>query len=379
MAISQLIGFLYDSAADPQRWPRFIEAISRATGATSGFVVALDDENSPAFYSDFGFDPDFQHAYQGLFRSHDITLDRFLEAGGHEGGWIGTRQALIPDRELERSLFYNEFMRPREIYHQAGLNLGRTGKYTHAGISILRPKTSGEFEEETVQLLRLLAPHFAQGFLLHQQMAALLSINEALRQGFDSTEFAVSAVNINGTIQNETRAFRELIQRHDGLLSRNGRVQAERPEENEKLHRLIQGASQIGAGLFDARNAASPGGAMLLSRRPPRSPLQVIVNPFHSESSFMGSPPCAILCLIDPESKPLPRSVILRQLYRLTPSEAKLVDWLVQGLDVKQTAGQMRITENSARSLLKCVFSKTGIRSQSGLMRMVLHLPSISK
>ena len=114
---------------------------------------------------------------------------------------------------------------------------------------------------------------------------------------------------------------------------------------------------------------------MLVTRRPPRKPLQIVVTPFHSDSMFLGAFPAAIVFLADPEAKPFSRGIILRRLYRLSPSEANFVDWLVQGLDVKQTAERMRITENSARSLLKCVFRKTGLNSQSALMRMVLNLP----
>jgi DNA-binding CsgD family transcriptional regulator len=310
-----------------------------------------------------------------MFHSHDITLDRFLEAG-ENGGWVGVRQDLIPDQEMDRSLFYNDFMRARNVYHQAGLNLGKTGSYPHAGISLLRPRAAGEFEEETVQLLRLLAPHFAQGFLLHQRMAALAGGQVMHRAVLQRTDFALIAVDGNGIVQNDTAAARVLAEKCDGILVRDGRVHASQQHEDKKLQELIYRAAQVGAGICDPTNLTSPGSAMLISRRPPLRPLQVVVTPFHSDSVLLEGFPCAVIFLTDPDAKPLPRGLVLRQLYQLTPSEAYLVDWLVRGLDVKQAAERMRITENSARSLLKCVFRKTGVGSQSALMRMVLNLPS---
>jgi len=376
--ISQLIGCLYRAAAEPELWPQFIEAIGQHTRASSGFVVALGAGNSPALYSDFGFDDDFQRAYQEMFHSHDITLDRFLEAG-ENGGWIGVRQELIPDREMDRSLFYNDFMRARNVYHQAGLNLGKTGTYPHAGISLLRPRAAGEFEEETVELLRLLAPHFAQGFLLHQRMAALSAGRDLHRAVLQRTDIALIAVDGNGIVQNETTAAKVLAEKCDGLLVRDGLVHASRLDEDQKLQELIYRAARVGAGISDPTNLASPGGAVLISRRPPLRPLQAVVTPFHSESVLLERFPCAVIFLTDPDAKPLTRGVVLRQLYHLTPSEAHLVDWLVQGMDVKQAAERMRVTDNSARSLLKCVFRKTGVGSQSALMRMVLSLPGIQR
>ena len=99
------------------------------------------------------------------------------------------------------------------------------------------------------------------------------------------------------------------------------------------------------------------------------------MTPFHPESTLFGSHPSAIVFVTDPESKPLPRGLILRQSYNLTPAEASLADKLLEGFDVKESAERMRITENSARTLLKCVFRKTGLSSQSALMRMALKLP----
>jgi DNA-binding CsgD family transcriptional regulator len=192
------------------------------------------------------------------------------------------------------------------------------------------------------------------------------------------SDFALIAVDGNGIVQNETTAARVLAEKFDGLLVRDGRVHASRQDEDQKLQELIYRAAQVGAGICDPTNLASPGGAMLISRRPPLGPLQVVVTPFHSDSALLEGFPCAVIFLTDPDAKPLPRGLVLRQLYQLTPSEAYLVDWLVRGLDVKQAAERMRVTENSARSLLKCVFRKTGVGSQSALMRMALSLPSIN-
>lgn len=372
--VSRLLGLLYNSAADVELWPRFVEALIREVGATSGFVVALGERNSPALYSDFGFDSDFQQAYQGLFQSHDITLDRFLEAGS-KGAWIGVRQSLIPDRELDKSLFYNDFMRPRDIYHQAGLNLGRTGNYPHAGLSLLRPRVAGEFGEDTVQMLRLLAPHLTQVFVLHQRMAASTIASEVFDCGLGSAGFALLALDGAGRVQVETSGASRYIAEQGCLSISDGWLRAACPDEDRALQALIYRATRAGARLEDPMNALPPGGAMTLSRYKQGRPLTVVITPFHSESSLLGKSPSAIIFLTDPDARPMPRSLILRQLYRLTPSEAILADWLAQGLSLKDAADRMRITENSVRSLSKNIFRKTGAGGQSALMRLVLALP----
>ena len=56
-------------------------------------------------------------------------------------------------------------------------------------------------------------------------------------------------------------------------------------------------------------------GAMLISRRPPKRPLQVVLTPFHSSDAFLEARPSALVFLSDPDEAPTPRSSILKSLY----------------------------------------------------------------
>jgi DNA-binding CsgD family transcriptional regulator len=65
----------------------------------------------------------------------------------------------------------------------------------------------------------------------------------------------------------------------------------------------------------------------------------------------------------------------MRQLYALTPTEARLADLLLQGLDVREAADQMQTTLETTRFHVKRVLAKTGTRRQTELMRLMLSLP----
>ena len=61
----------------------------------------------------------------------------------------------------------------------------------------------------------------------------------------------------------------------------------------------------------------------------------------------------------------------LRQVFALSPAQARLAELLFKGVRVKQAAGQLGITEGSARQYLKVIFTKTGARRQADLVRVV--------
>jgi DNA-binding CsgD family transcriptional regulator len=115
---------------------------------------------------------------------------------------------------------------------------------------------------------------------------------------------------------------------------------------------------------------------MLVTRRHPKRPLQVVVFPFHSSSLFVETRPSTLIFLIDPDVAPARRGDLLRALYGLSPTEVRLADLLVAGLELKLAAERLRLTENTARYHLKEIFRKTGARSQSALIRLALSLPA---
>jgi DNA-binding CsgD family transcriptional regulator len=83
----------------------------------------------------------------------------------------------------------------------------------------------------------------------------------------------------------------------------------------------------------------------------------------------------ALVQFSDPFAIPRSRSAVLRALYGLTPTESRLADLLLQGLEVRDAAERMTTTLETARFHLKRVMAKTGTRRQTELMRLMLSLP----
>ena len=114
---------------------------------------------------------------------------------------------------------------------------------------------------------------------------------------------------------------------------------------------------------------------MLVSRRPPKRPLQVVVSPFRSAEILLEDRPCAVLLMSDPEDRSVSRAGLLRSLYRLSPMEGRVADLLVTGVSVAGIAEQLAIGTQTVRFYLKSIFRKTGTGRQSDLVRLVMGLP----
>jgi DNA-binding CsgD family transcriptional regulator len=68
---------------------------------------------------------------------------------------------------------------------------------------------------------------------------------------------------------------------------------------------------------------------------------------------------------------PEPDCEMVRRMLALSPAQARLAIMLFNGRSVKEAAAELGVREGSARQYLKQIFSKTGARRQSDLVRMI--------
>src|SRR5579862_5075561 len=90
--LSNLLGTLYDAAADPELWDLFLEELAIGTGATSAGLLMHDFENaSYALFSSWRVDPEMLR----LYGEHYYALDIWARKGmGKAAGHVCTSQSL---------------------------------------------------------------------------------------------------------------------------------------------------------------------------------------------------------------------------------------------------------------------------------------------
>jgi len=107
-----LIGHIYDAAADPSLWPAFLELLSQHQRSSIGTFYAW---NSCGPRTDVaavvGLDERSLRLHDEYYGAKNI----FLLRGARllQPGTIRASQELCPDDEMKRSEYYNDFMAPR--------------------------------------------------------------------------------------------------------------------------------------------------------------------------------------------------------------------------------------------------------------------------
>ena len=84
----------------------------------------------------------------------------------------------------------------------------------------------------------------------------------------------------------------------------------------------------------------------------------------------------AVLFVSDPEREVQTPEQFIRDLYGLTPAEARLAMLLGRGHTLNDAAGALGISRNTAHTHLSRIFMKTDTSRQSDLVRRLLTAPA---
>jgi DNA-binding CsgD family transcriptional regulator len=189
--------------------------------------------------------------------------------------------------------------------------------------------------------------------------------------------FGVVVLDARAGVIFVNRSAHETLAEQDGLSLVEGRLSAERPCEADALARALKIASDS---LMDGDLSVCP--AMPISRRSHPTPLSLVVTPagpygkINERSRATTGRPAAVVYISDPERSNDTPTQWLSQLYGLTRTEAALVLMLVQGDCLDKVADELSISIHTARSHLKQIFRKTGVKRQSELLRLMLTGPA---
>jgi DNA-binding CsgD family transcriptional regulator len=175
-----------------------------------------------------------------------------------------------------------------------------------------------------------------------------------------------------GKVLAANRAAQDMPQAGDGLVERNGVLQA----------RQRDAAARLARSLSDAVAAPSKrpwtGGCLRIPRQLSRKPAYMVTVAPLSEAvdlASMGGDRAALIVVSDPDREAgSGLGQALQQAFGLTPAEARTASLVGSGLAPQDVADQLGITVGTIRSELKTIFAKVGISRQSELATVVARI-----
>src|SRR5262249_22238291 len=157
------------------------------------------------------------------------TINPWLVGNPFRRGVVALGQQILDDRELVRTEFYSDFLRPQDWFYSCGVLIAQD-QLTISEITAIRSRRAGSFTSNEVALFEYLAPHLQCAVRIHNRIAGLESGLNAATGALDRFPTGVIAVDSDAKIILTNRAADAILKRRDGLTSRDG-LRAESRQE----------------------------------------------------------------------------------------------------------------------------------------------------
>jgi len=361
---------IYDAAPDPSRWPAALQAIANVFDDVGAILIwRRDDGTFGTIVSDSLIEA--QKDYErGGWSTSELRALRTAERGYFFSGDPFTDRHLCSDEEINSDPVYTQFC----VQHGMGwFGAVAVSPDPHVGVALsiqrnarMRPA----FSDIELGMIGRIGQHVEKSLRLSIRLLDAELGNVGLGEALARLGIGVFALDsLKRVVFANPAAERTL---GDGLAVANDRLlvsaSAERGSLEEAIEQMIRAAPE------EIAREPKP---ILIKRQRSERPLAVYVLPvmpsMQPAAQFLTHIR-AIVLVIDPASNEPADPAVVRDVLGLTLGEARVAALVGSGLPPREAAQKLGITEETARTALKRVFSKVGVSRQSELTALLTKL-----
>lgn len=354
---------IYDGALSPKLMARTLRNMRELYGANYvTLILRVPDQPEMGLMIVAG---DVEGADEVSYLAYPHTNTPFI---GQALDQVFTVDDLMSESDWVRSAYFQAFCSPQGVYHVMGADIS-TPDGGKLRLRITRPKTAPKFSADERALCTMFLPHLRRGLHIHNLIDRSESLSDLFAQAISRLSVATLVLDEVGRVLQLNPVAEEMLESADGLKLVGGRLEATYPSDNRELQRLVRNAfaseARDGGVLTEAMSVTRPSGQVSLG---------LVVETITTLHWADGKgTPTAVVYIRDAVGKSIASEVVTKQLFNLTRAETALAMELANGLSLEEAAEQLNIRRNTARAHLRSIFSKTGVRRQTELVRIILN------
>jgi DNA-binding NarL/FixJ family response regulator len=361
--LSRLIGDIYDAALRPALWS---DTIRKAAGFVGGSAAGLYSKTliqSGESYYDWGVDPRYRDSYFNTYVRFDpSTVGQFVFGVGD----VYSTVDLIPYDEFQETRFYREWAMPQGWVDHVVATLEKSAT-SMALFGVFRNRQEGLADAETYRRMRLIVPHLRRSVLIGNVIDLHDSKSAMLTDAFDTLAAAVFLVDRHAHIMFANAAGQALLGEGQILHGPQNVLTVVDAQASRAFRDAIQAASG-GDGAIGTR-----GVAVVLSSASDRrwlAHLLPLTSGARRRTGIAHAATAAVFVRRASLETPSPMETVAK-LYRLTPSELRVLGAVIDVGGVSAVAEALGISEATVKTHLQHLFEKTGLRRQTDLVKLI--------
>lgn len=353
--MERLIGRLFEHLTEPDWASAFLAGVCSETRSHAAAVLQVDvatrRQTLPAF---FGQGADVARAFEQTHASGNPwrPADECL---GPAAGAVVVPDDVLPLTRLRKTAFWADFLRPMDVDHGGGL-IGLRDSTSVVSLTVLRSNRRGSYDARERAWLGRLGPHWTNACRLRSRLVPADASSVDAARAFDVMGSAAFLLDERGQCVRWNPSAEALLK--DGTLVR------------------LRGRRLVATCPADGLAFVPTAGPAVLRNRQGSVVGHAAAHPLPGHGP-LGAARAVVFVDAVRTGRPGDIRGALAALYGLTPREAELASRLADGIGLADAAEVMGITDGAARTRLKTVYAKVGVKHQTGLVALVRNLRSV--
>jgi DNA-binding CsgD family transcriptional regulator len=350
---------IYDAAFDPALWNQTLTRIVEFAGGHAAGFVSKDASGEVRVQSSVGISPHFLQTYLDGYGRFDPTHEIRL----FNVGELHTIEDWLPVEEFRKGQFYQDWARPQRMESISSVLLDKTAD----GFSYFGMAKSEPVDDELRRKLTAIFPHMLRSTLTNQVLHRNAAVASPIIHILDELKAAVFLLDGNGNITHTNESGQGILARKDFLRSERGQLVAADP----RLDRILRDAataSILGDGAAKSESIALPfvahGGERFVGHFLP-------LTSGRRRNTGVAYEATAVLFVSKASLDSSAASDIIKNIFKLTPAEARVLLRVVELGGVSETARNLDVAESTVKTHLGRIFTKTDTKRQADLVKLI--------
>jgi DNA-binding CsgD family transcriptional regulator len=357
-----VIEAIYAAAPDPSKWPTALQLIADLFNDIGAIIIWARDDGSFGTIVSRSLERAQRDYTDNRWSKSDLLATRAAEKALWTTRDAVTDRHAVSEHEVNTHPFYTEFLRRHGLRWRAALGVAPDPR-VQVALSVQRSDAKPPFTDEELDVLTRIGRYVEQALRLSIRLMEAESNTRGLGQALTRVGIGVFALDSLGRVLFKNLKASNML--GDSVRIVDNKLRVASGEQHKHVQRLIAECVE-----------SSP--ECILS-----DPKPIIVRELDSEPRYvlyllpvLETNPAAefltstrvIALLIEWHRDTAPDPSLVRDLLGISLGQARVVALLGEGQSLREAAECLGITEQSARTILKRAFLKTGISRQSELV-----------
>ena len=299
-------------------------------------------------------------AYRNYYYRVDLWMQRMRAA---PAGTPQSLDMLVPDGELYKSEYYNDFMRPVGRRYRAGVTMEVNGsKYI---LAFGRSQDDGNYDGDDMAAIGRISTFVRRSLQTQRLLLGAEASSHAAHQVLNQTRGGILLLDRDFRVSFANKMAADHLGAEDIVGIRGNQPVALNRSDEGKLRAALEAS------------IANPGRQTIIMLRGTKSEAHVTASIMGLPSSGpplldLGvAPPAILVVLTNHAEQNEVQPQTLESVFGLTAQEARTASLLIAGMDLNGVASALSIGRETVRYHLKGLFAKTGTHSQRELVHFI--------